>query len=126
MSGRDSKRPGNLLIDEEGHLVHIDFGFILDISPGHNMGFESAAFKMSHEMTQLLDTGGKRNSGTYLRFQELDTIFEMEAFARENILVLLKEDAWWTKSTGKDWKPPALPGAEKSRSQVFKLTGAAN
>ncbi|GLC75866.1 Phosphatidylinositol 4-kinase alpha 1 [Pleodorina starrii] len=71
MSGRDSKRPGNLLIDEEGHLVHIDFGFILDISPGHNMGFESAAFKMSHEMTQLLDTGGKRNSGTYLRFQEL-------------------------------------------------------
>ncbi|GLI63286.1 hypothetical protein VaNZ11_006192 [Volvox africanus] len=61
---------GNLLIDSEGHLVHIDFGFIMDISPGHNMGFESAAFKMSHEMTQLLDPGGKRNSESYMRFQE--------------------------------------------------------
>ncbi|KAG2496048.1 hypothetical protein HYH03_005968 [Edaphochlamys debaryana] len=62
---------GNLLIDSDGHLVHIDFGFILEISPGGNMGFESAAFKLSHEMTQLLDPGGMRNSGHFRLFEEL-------------------------------------------------------
>ena len=53
---------GNILIDREGHLVHIDFGFILEISPGGNMKFESAAFKLSHEMTLIVDPGGKRAS----------------------------------------------------------------
>ncbi|KAG2445055.1 hypothetical protein HYH02_008923 [Chlamydomonas schloesseri] len=62
---------GNLLIDSSGRLVHIDFGFILEISPGGNMGFESAAFKLSHEMTQLLDPGGLRNSAHFRLFEEL-------------------------------------------------------
>ncbi len=38
--------------------MHIDFGFILETSPGGNMRFESAQFKLSHEMTQLLDPSG--------------------------------------------------------------------
>jgi hypothetical protein len=45
---------GNILIDDEGAIVHIDYGFILGISPGKNMGFETAAFKFSSEMVQLL------------------------------------------------------------------------
>lgn len=43
---------GNLLIDGAGRIVHIDFGFILEISPGGNLGFENAGFKMSHEMVR--------------------------------------------------------------------------
>ena len=62
---------GNLLVDSEGHLVHIDFGFILEISPGGNMGFESAAFKLSHEMTQLLDPGSTRQSTHFKLFEQL-------------------------------------------------------
>ncbi|KAI4318629.1 hypothetical protein MLD38_032306 [Melastoma candidum] len=62
---------GNLLFDNEGRLVHIDFGFILETSPGGNMRFESAHFKLSHEMTQLLDPSGTMKSETWTRFVRL-------------------------------------------------------
>jgi len=45
---------GNILIDEAGHLIHIDFGFLLGISPAKNMGFEVASFKLTGEMVELL------------------------------------------------------------------------
>lgn len=49
----------------EGRLVHIDFGFILETSPGGNMRFESAQFKLSHEMTQLIDPSGHMRSESW-------------------------------------------------------------
>ncbi|XP_008775172.2 phosphatidylinositol 4-kinase alpha 1 isoform X2 [Phoenix dactylifera] len=62
---------GNLLFDNKGRLVHIDFGFILETSPGGNMRFESAHFKLSHEMTQLLDPSGSMKSDTWNQFVSL-------------------------------------------------------
>ncbi|KAG5044697.1 hypothetical protein AAZV13_06G012100 [Glycine max] len=62
---------GNLLFDNVGRLVHIDFGFILETSPGGNMRFESAHFKLSHEMTQLLDPSGVMKSDTWNQFLSL-------------------------------------------------------
>lgn len=62
---------GNLLFDNVGRLVHIDFGFILETSPGGNMRFESAHFKLSHEMTQLLDPSGVMKSETWYHFVSL-------------------------------------------------------
>ncbi|KAK4405252.1 Phosphatidylinositol 4-kinase alpha 1 [Sesamum angolense] len=62
---------GNLLFDSAGRLVHIDFGFILETSPGGNMRFESAHFKLSHEMTQLLDPSGVMKSETWFQFLSL-------------------------------------------------------
>ena len=43
---------GNILVDEDGHVIHIDFGFIFDISPGGDLKFERAPFKLSAEMIQ--------------------------------------------------------------------------
>ena len=45
---------GNIMVDIQGKIIHIDFGFILGISPG-NVGFETAPFKMTKEYVNLLD-----------------------------------------------------------------------
>ena len=60
---------GNLLVDNEGHVIHIDFGFLLGISPGGNLGFETAAFKFSKEMVQIL--GGRTDAKPFKFFMEL-------------------------------------------------------
>ncbi|KAI9446443.1 kinase-like domain-containing protein [Lactarius indigo] len=44
---------GNILLDRDGHLIHIDFGFMLSNSPG-NIGFEAAPFKLPLEYVEVL------------------------------------------------------------------------
>ena len=43
----------NILVDAEGHIIHIDFGYILSNSPGKNLGFESSPFKLTDEFVEV-------------------------------------------------------------------------
>jgi phosphatidylinositol kinase/protein kinase (PI-3 family) len=58
---------GNILLDNAGHLIHIDFGFMLSNSPG-SMGFEAAPFKLTYEYIDVL---GGTGSQQYEEFKSL-------------------------------------------------------
>ncbi|WFD31465.1 1-phosphatidylinositol 4-kinase [Malassezia sp. CBS 17886] len=58
---------GNMMIDGDGHLIHIDFGFLFDIGPG-GMRFEPYSFKLSHEMVAVM--GGPESPG-FRMFEQL-------------------------------------------------------
>lgn len=44
---------GNILLNNEGRLIHIDFGFILSTSP-RNLGFETSPFKLTPEFVEVM------------------------------------------------------------------------
>jgi phosphatidylinositol 4-kinase len=58
---------GNIMIDEAGHILHIDFGFCFDIVPG-GVKFERAPFKLTTEMVAVM---GGTTAQAYQWFEEL-------------------------------------------------------
>ncbi|KAI1382356.1 hypothetical protein F4677DRAFT_401744 [Hypoxylon crocopeplum] len=59
---------GNIMIDDAGHILHIDFGFCFDIAPG-GMKFERAPFKLTGEMLAVM--GGSTDHQAFKWFEEL-------------------------------------------------------
>ena len=58
---------GNIMVDMYGSIIHIDFGFILGISPG-GINFENAPFKLTKEYVEIM--GGK-DSLYYQMYKDL-------------------------------------------------------
>ncbi len=58
---------GNILIHLSGHIIHIDYGFILGMSPG-GVNFEGAPFKFTKE---YLDVMGGQDSEYFSYFKTL-------------------------------------------------------
>nr|CCA22424.1 phosphatidyl inositol kinase (PIKG1) putative [Albugo laibachii Nc14] len=52
---------GNIMLDNEGHLIHIDYGFLLGIAPGGSFSIETAPFKLTAEMVETM--GGSDSEG---------------------------------------------------------------
>ncbi|CAO3618813.1 unnamed protein product [Mucor hiemalis] len=59
---------GNIMLDDDGHIIHIDFGFIFDIAPGGGI-LESSPFKLTTEMVQVM--GGGSEEQAFKQFSEL-------------------------------------------------------
>ncbi|KAK0656028.1 hypothetical protein B0T16DRAFT_451649 [Cercophora newfieldiana] len=59
---------GNIMIDDAGHILHIDFGFCFDIAPG-GIKFERAPFKLTTEMLAVM--GGSPEHQSFKWFEEL-------------------------------------------------------
>ncbi|CAR22444.1 1-phosphatidylinositol 4-kinase STT4 [Lachancea thermotolerans CBS 6340] len=59
---------GNIMYDDQGHCLHIDFGFIFDIVPG-GVKFEAVPFKLTKEMVKVM--GGSPDTQAYREFEEL-------------------------------------------------------
>lgn len=58
---------GNILLDNEGHVNHIDFGFLLSNAPG-GIGFETAPFKLTQEYVDIM---GGQDSPAFQLFKDL-------------------------------------------------------
>ncbi|KAK0666167.1 putative phosphatidylinositol 4-kinase [Cercophora samala] len=77
---------GNVLIDNEGHIIHIDFGFMLSNSPG-SVGFEAAPFKFTYEYVDVL---GGVGSADYEDFKKLcKQAFQALRRSADNIIDLV-------------------------------------
>ncbi|KAL7668878.1 hypothetical protein ACOME3_009560 [Neoechinorhynchus agilis] len=81
---------GNILINETGHVIHIDFGFILEISPGGNIGIEPD-IKLTNEM--MLIMGGSEDSHAFEQFKKysVEAYLALRPFRRQicNIVAMM-------------------------------------
>ncbi|WAR54242.1 hypothetical protein PtB15_3B756 [Puccinia triticina] len=67
-----NRHNGKILIDKEGHIIHIDFGFLLNNSPS-SIGFEMAPFKRVQDYIKVLNLPKKNLSELVL--PSLNSVF---------------------------------------------------
>lgn len=96
---------GNIMIDAEGRVIHIDFGFFLSNSPGGNMEFEKSPFKLTHEMVQVM--GGTKSTAWKL-YKKLCVQGYVEACRYANKMMLMVDMIY----PGNESMPCFLQGRE--------------
>lgn len=101
---------GNILVDRHGHLIHIDYGFMLANTPG-SVGFEMAPFKLTQEYVDVL--GGTHSE----KFREFKALLKDGLIALRTemdriitLVELVEKDSTLPCFTGRTPKP-LPPGA---------------
>ncbi len=102
---------GNILLDRNGHIIHIDFGFLLSNAPGKGLKFETAPFKLTKDMIDVL---GGENSEYFIKFkQSIRNGFKAIIKNKEKILILV--EMMWC-GNGKN-----LPCFEREQETINEL-----
>jgi phosphatidylinositol 4-kinase len=78
---------GNLMLDSAGHIIHIDFGFMLSNSPG-SINAEKVPFKFTQEYLELMGGFGSPN---FQYFKSLLLKGYLEARKQSEKIILLVE-----------------------------------
>eukprot|EP00347_Sterkiella_histriomuscorum_P015790 403355671 len=109
----------NILIDREGHVVHIDFGFLLTHAPGKTFKFERAPFKLTQEFMQVM--GGQRSQG-FRRFRThlIEGFYVIHQNADK--IMLLVESIAKTQSDLPCFRYGAQFAIDELRSRLYPLT----
>ncbi|KAI2642887.1 kinase-like domain-containing protein [Xylaria nigripes] len=101
---------GNVLIDNEGHIIHIDFGFMLSNSPG-SVGFEAAPFKLTQEYVDVLGGVGSPD------FEDFKTLckqaFQALRRSADNIIDLVS-------MMGRDSKMPCFSAGSAQTTAALR------
>lgn len=108
---------GNIMIDSDGHVIHIDFGFLLSNSPGGNMEFEKSPFKLTNEMVQVM---GGTKSGAFKLYRKLCVQGYLEAARYASKLLLMVDIAY----PGNESMPCFLQGREYVLENLRERFGA--
>ena len=56
-----------MLLDKEGHVIHIDYGFMLTDAPGKGLALEKAPFKLTEDFVRIL---GGLGAPAFRRFRD--------------------------------------------------------
>ena len=64
----------NIMLDPEGHIIHIDYGFLLSNAPGKGLKFEKAPFKLTEEFVSVL---GGQESKKFINYRNLMKMYDL-------------------------------------------------
>ncbi|TPX56579.1 1-phosphatidylinositol 4-kinase [Powellomyces hirtus] len=110
---------GNILLDIQGHVIHIDFGFMLSNSPG-SLGFELAPFKMPQEYVDIL---GGMDSDKFREFRDLmkECFLALRKKAEDliGLVEMMEHGSRLPCFTGVTTKPSNVPVAGNPSSASF-------
>lgn len=99
---------GNIMLDNEGHIIHIDFGFLLLNLPG-SVGFEAAPFKLTLEYIEIL---GGLEGAAFARFKQL--LKEAFLVVRKNASHIIEMVELMQKDSGL----PCFKAGEQTAAQL--------